>query len=467
MKLRFKVSLITAVMLLAGSAVSGAAVIYQSARYNKEKTVESYVQQTEAASYAVGKELEYELLPSFSEVTLASYYDYVLQKYGTSRYILVEGEDVVCNRTSYELADPSDMRWAKRSVIQKSGDRYLLLVGRKVPASGGREYKLILVQDITLVYQDIYRQSMFCSGICISVALVAALLVFTVVRHSLVPLRELERAAQDISGGRLERRANVRSRDEIGMLAVSFNEMAERIEGQVEALSQESERRRQMLGSLTHELKTPMTSIMGYADSLLHVNLREEQKERALRHIYEECGRLGRLGSKLMSLMGMYDNDSIRMEEVSVEKLFSSVAGTEEAHLRQKDMTLRCFCQPGIRRRLDWDLFESLLINLIDNGIKASRRGDVIALTADKEQIAVQDWGCGIPEHEIPKVTEAFYMVDKARSRIEGGSGLGLALCEKIAQLHGARLKIESKAGEGTTVAIVFENVADSHDESI
>lgn len=455
MKLRMKVSLITAVTLLAGSLVSGAAVIYRSSLYTREKTMESGRQQTEAAAYAVGKELEYELMAYFTDSTLASYYDYVLQKYGASRYILIEGEEVVCNRTGYEVKDPADMRWASRSVIQRSGDRYLLLVGRKVPVSGSREYKLLWIQDITSVYEDAYRQSLFCFGICAGVSVLAALLVYAAVGQVLSPMRELQRAAQDISGGDLARRAGVRSRDEIGMLARSFNEMAERIEGQVAALSQESERRRQMLGSLAHEMKTPMTSIMGYADSLLHVNLREEQRARALSHIHEECGRLGRLGSKLMSLLGMYDNDSIQMEEVALPEVFDRVARAEEAHLREKGVTLRQSCEMGVRR-MDRDLFESLLINLIDNGIKASREGGVIELSASGEQITVQDHGCGIPEQEIARVTEAFYMVDKARSRREGGSGLGLALCERIAQLHEAKLRIESVVGEGTTVRIVF-----------
>ena len=224
-----KVSLITAVTLLVGSLVSGTAVIYRSAAYSREKTMESGRQQTEAAAHAVGKELEYEMMDHFTDTTLTSYYDYVLQKYGASRYILVEGGEVVCNRTAYEVKDPADVRWAQRSVIQKSKDRYLLLVGRRVPASGSREYKLISIQDITMLYEDVYRQSLLCFGICGSVAFVAALLVFMAVGHILSPLRELQQAARDISGGSLERRAGVRSRDEIGTLARSFNEMADNI----------------------------------------------------------------------------------------------------------------------------------------------------------------------------------------------------------------------------------------------
>ena len=457
MKLRFKVSLITAMTLLVGSAVSGAAVIHHSAIYNREQTVDNYEQQAKATAYAVGKELEYEPLEHFRESTAASYYDYVIRKYGISNYILIKDGQVVCNRTSFEPTDPTDVRWGGQTAIQKSGDGYLLVVGRNVPASVSGEYKLLLVQDISSVYEDIRQQIGLYFVICLGVAVGAALLVFTAVGRILSPLRELQRAVQDISGGSLARRAAVKTRDEIGALAESFNGMADRIESQVEELSQESERRRQMLGSLTHEMKTPMTSIMGYADSLLHVNLRAEQQERALQHIYEECGRLGRLGSKLMNLLGMYDNDSIHMEEIAVPDLLESVARAEEAHLRQKHMTLQVSCRMK-SRRMDRDLLESLLINLIDNGIKASREGSVITLTAEEDRMTVTDRGCGIPETEIPKVTEAFYMVDKARSRREGGSGLGLALCDKIAQLHGATLRIESEPGQGTAVSVVFDD---------
>lgn len=230
-------------------------------------------------------------------------------------------------------------------------------------------------------------------------------------------------------------------------MADAFNCMAGRIENQVKELSAESERRRLMLGSLTHEMKTPMTSIMGYASSLLQVNLKEEQKEKALRHIYEECSRLGRVSSKLMSLIGMYENESIDMEEVSLTELLERVCSLEESHLREKGMTLEYDCGTD-RRFMDKDLMLSLMLNLVDNAVKAGHEGGRIFITAREDRISVRDQGCGIPEDEIPRVTEAFYMVDKARSRKAGGSGLGLALCDRIAGLHGAGLEIESVPGK-------------------
>ena len=458
MKLWKKLSVITMAALLISTAISGAAVIYHSLLYDQGKTIENYEQQLNAVAYAMGKELDYEPLKGFSDTTANAYYDYIIKKFDASSYILLKENEVVCNMTPFVLKDFSDDRWwmlVEGSVIQKTGNQYILLAGRNVPEMGAQDYKLVLVRDISSLYEDIRRQAFFYFAVYFGMALFAVFLVSIMTRKALVPLRELQRAAQDISGGALNRRADVSARDEIGEVAEAFNSMAERIERQVEELSSESERRRQMLGSLTHEMKTPMTSIMGYADSLLHVNLTRTQKESALRHIYDECGRLGRLNSKLMSLIGMYDNDSIHMEETSIKEVFESVAELEENNLKTRKMTLNHACQME-RRFIDKDLMISLLVNLVDNAVKASAEGACIYMAAQENIITVRDNGCGIPEEEIPRVTEAFYMVDKARSRKAGGNGLGLALCSMIARQHGTELRIESRPGEGTEVSVVF-----------
>lgn len=459
MKLWKKLSVITMAALLVSTAISGAAVIYHSLLYDRQKTIENYEQQLNAVAYAMGKELDYEPLKGFSDTTANAYYDYIIKKFDASSYILLKENEVVCNMTPFVLKDFSDDRWwmlVDGSIIQKTGSQYILLAGRNVPEMGAQDYKLVLVRDISCLYKDIRRQAFFYFAVYLGMALLAVFLVSIMTKKALAPLRELQRAAQDISGGMLNRRVRISVRDEIGEVAETFNGMAERIERQVEELSSESERRRQMLGSLTHEMKTPMTSIMGYADSLFHVNLTQIQKESALRHIYDECGRLGRLNSKLISLIGMYDNDSIHMEETSIKEVFASVAELEENNLKRRKLTLNHTCQMD-KRFIDKDLMISLLANLVDNAANACEEGACIYMTARENIIAVSDNGCGIPEEEIPRVTEAFYMVDKARSRKAGGNGLGLALCSMIARLHGADLRIESKPGEGTEVSVVFK----------
>lgn len=459
MKLWKKLSLVTVLVMLGAMAASGLAVIYYEKQYNQEKTIENYEQQLKFTSYSLGKELEGGLQAGYNEITMNSYVDFVMRRLEGDQYILIKNNQVIFNRTPYDLAKPEDERWGgeePHSIILRKEKNYYLIAGKKILMAGNDEYKVVLIQDISQLYEGLEQQAVYSLGIYFSAAIISVIIMFLITRRILKPLRELQSAALDISNGNLKRRAAVRTGDEIGSVAKAFNAMADQIENQVTELEQESERRKQLLGSLAHELKTPMTSIIGYSDTLLHVNLKWEQKQRALYHIKEECSRLGRLGSKLMSLMGMYDNDSISMEEVSMQELFEQTAQIEKHPLKDKGMKLEYSCTMG-KRRVDRDLFESLLINLIDNSAKASKEGDTIYLIGEENRILVKDQGCGIPKEEIERVTEAFYMVDKARSRKEGGCGLGLALCSKIAALHGAKLLIESKVGEGTQISLIFE----------
>lgn len=459
MKLWKKLSLVTVLVMLGAMAASGLAVIYYEKQYNQEKTIENYEQQLKFTAYSLGKELEDGLKAGYNEITMNSYVDFVMRRLEGDQYILIKNNQVIFNRTPYDLAKPEDERWGgeePHSMILRKEKNYYLIAGKKILMAGNDEYKVVLIQDISQLYEGLGQQAVYSLGIYFSAAVISVIIMFLITRRILKPLRELQSAALDISNGNLKRRAVVRTGDEIGSVAKAFNAMADQIENQVTELEQESERRRQLLGSLAHELKTPMTSIIGYSDTLLHVNLKWEQKQRALYHIKEECSRLGRLGSKLMSLMGMYDNDSISMEEVSMQELFEQTAQIERHPLKDKGMKLEYSCTMG-KRRVDRDLFESLLINLIDNSAKASKEGDVIYLIGEENRILVKDQGCGIPKEEIDRVTEAFYMVDKARSRKEGGCGLGLALCSRIAALHGAKLMIESEPGRGTQISIVFE----------
>lgn len=164
MKLWKKLSVITMAALLVSTAISGAAVIYHSLLYDQEKTIENYEQQLNAVAYAMGKELDYEPLKGFSDTTANAYYDYIIKKFDASSYILLKENEVVCNMTPFVLKDLSDDRWwmlVDGSVIQKTGSQYILLAGRSVPEMGAQDYKLVLVRDISSLYEDIRRQAFF------------------------------------------------------------------------------------------------------------------------------------------------------------------------------------------------------------------------------------------------------------------------------------------------------------------
>ena len=431
MKLWKKISLLTTSVLLVTTGVTGGIVVHRTVQYNETKTVENYEQQLHATAYALGKEISDSELEGYTEATRSSFYNYILKKYGASKYILIKDGEVVCNLTAFDLVNPREKRWAGTEAsadFRQVGEQHLLILGKKLPADSLSDYRLVLVQDITELYADMEKQAWLFAEIYFAAAVISVLIIFLITGRLLKPLRKLQQAAADISEGRLE-------------------------------LEKVSAQRGMLLGSLTHELKTPMTSIIGYSDTLLHVKLSEERREQALHRIHDECRRLERLSGKLMNLIGLYDNDSIRLEETEVEDLFSRVADLEKYHLEECGMTLETRSD-GQMRRLDRDLFESLLINLIDNAVKAGKEGDAIRLEAAGNEISVTDQGRGIPPGDLPRVTEAFYMVDKSRSRKAGGIGLGLALCSRIAELHNASLHIESREGEGTRVTVVFQGEA-------
>ncbi len=332
--------------------------------------------------------------------------------------------------------------------------------------AGQEQYQIIWCKDVTDIYARSRRlawKGLLFTAI-ILVIMGSVFLYF--LKRTMQPLETLRTAAAGIADGNYRNRVPTAQKDEIGALSDSFNRMAEQIEAHVEMLTDTNEAQRQLLAALAHELKTPMTAIIGYADTLLTVQLKEVQRQKALRYIGSECQRLSGLSAKMMELTGLYETGetSVEMESVSVKALLERLADLISYRLKEKNITLRMECRPkDLHRMLDKDLMLSLLMNLVDNAYKASDVGKEIFIMADEEKLAVQDQGTGIPKKEIARVTEAFYMVNKSRAKSQGSIGLGLALCQRIADIHHAKLEIESEVGEGTKVIFYWTQLQNSY----
>lgn len=459
MKLWIKLSLLTMGTLLLAAGIFGGTVIYQTFGYNFKHTIEGYAGQVKANAFGLSQEINHSDIDAFSQLTRTAYLKYLVSKYGGRDYMLLQDGLIICNDTDYDLVDRTTPRWQAEEIeyeVQKMEDCHILVMGKETTTENSGSYQLVLVKDISELYRELWRQAGIFLLLLFVVAAFAVSIIFWVTRHLLKPMRDLQQAAFAIREGDLERRVPIRSGDEVATVGAAFNTMADRIQEQVAKLEAVSEQRKQLLGSLTHELKTPMTSVIGYSDTLLHVKINEEQKKKALEHINRECRRLERLSGKMMSLIGLYDNESIVLQEYPVQTLLDRVYELESYHIREKGIFLVISCSMDTFP-MDVDLMESLFVNLIDNAIKASGKGDVIDVIASGDRISVRDNGCGIPEDEISKVTEAFYMVDKSRSKKAGGIGLGLALCSQIACLHHMHLEIKSSPGKGTTVSLVLD----------
>lgn len=275
------------------------------------------------------------------------------------------------------------------------------------------------------------------------------------------PIRNLSRSARQIAGGNYSVRANVRTGDEIGTLAAQFNHMTQELEHHIQSLELATQQQKDFTASFAHELKTPLTSIIGYADTLRSRKLPEEQQFEAASFIFSEGRRLETMSHSLLRLFSL-ENEAPKMQRFSALALAKGVEESISYPMRQRKLVLELRVEDA-QITGERSLLEILLYNLLDNARKASEPGSKITILGTPTPagycFAVKDRGRGIPPEAISRITEPFYMVDKSRSRAEGGAGLGLALSKRIAQLHGARLHYESIVGRGTVVSFVLREV--------
>lgn len=297
--------------------------------------------------------------------------------------------------------------------------------------------RLVTAYDLTGLYRD--RN--------------AALMRFLLLARRLTrPLAVLTDAGAQIAVGDYARRTDLHTGDEIEALSRSFDKMADAVQEKIADLEADVQRREDFVGAFTHELKTPMTSIIGYADMLHTMQTDPDEQREAAAAIVHEGRRLEALSRKLLALLGL-NEEGVELTAVPLPALWPRL------HAACPDVTLRTpAAAPTVRG--DADLLLDLLCNLVQNAAKASAPdAPVLVLCAqagDAVTLTVADRGCGIPPELIPRVTEPFYMVDKSRARRQGGSGLGLALCQRIAAAHGSALRIESEPGRGTRVSVTL-----------
>lgn len=298
------------------------------------------------------------------------------------------------------------------------------------------------VYDVSDVYVQRNKAYLFFSKLSILVIVLSAIV--TKIFSSIItkPLKQLTKTSEKIANGHYEDRVEIYNKDEIGKLANSFNKMASKIEQKIADLKQVNKAKDEFVQNFTHELKTPMTSIMGYADLLRSQQTEPQVYIKAANYIYNESNRLNTLAMKLLDLMSL-QNENLNINSISTNKLNLTIKN----HKLAEALIIA-----------DKILIECVINNLYVNALNAG--ASCIELTGKVQKnsykITINDNGCGIKQKHIKHLTEPFYMVDKSRSHNKGGSGLGLSLCNRILKLHGSKLIIKSKIGQQTTVSFTL-----------
>ena len=321
----------------------------------------------------------------------------------------------------------------------------------------GAVYQVIISENIQPLLaqfgEDIKTVQIY--GTLVSMVISIALLILAIAITK--PIKDMEKATERIAEGDYKYRIMYRGKDELSELAHHMNDIAFHIEADTAFMENISESRRMFIANMTHELKTPLTSILGFADVLrIKPDISDEERRNYADIIFAEANRLRMLSSRLMELVTINEVE-LQMVPVNVADLLAQTAKSYQPICEEAKVSLTLELEPAIIQA-DETLFATLVVNLIDNARKASETGKEIQVCCKKRHnhvlIQVKDQGSGIPKEQICHVTEAFYMVDKSRTRKAGGAGIGLALCKAIATAHQGGLFIESEYTKGTTITV-------------
>ena len=282
-----------------------------------------------------------------------------------------------------------------------------------------------------------------------------ATLGFVFYRQILLPLRDIRERARTFAAGGLDIEIPAYAIREVDEVARAINQMRRE-------LSRLEQMRRDFVANVSHELKTPITSIKGFTETLLDGAMHEpEEAKRFLEIVSSQADRLGVIIEDLLALSRLETEnlkDLLRVQSVRAIDLVKSAVEVCAARAANKGISLRVQCPPEATFNVDRSLLVQALVNLVDNAIKYSEPNKNVTVVVSQDdgelKISVRDEGVGIAHEHLSRVFERFYRVDKARSRNVGGTGLGLAIVKHIASVHSGKVSVESVIGQGSNFTV-------------
>lgn len=285
-----------------------------------------------------------------------------------------------------------------------------------------------------------------------------AVILLIVLRRLTKPIDKLSDAVNKMKEGYYinPKHVDIKGNDDIARLGEQFNDMADTISDSILQIKEESEKKQQFIDNFAHELKSPLTSIYGFAEYVGKANISEDEREECMRFIMEESDRMLKLSYTLLNLAKLRGTD-LQKSEIRTSELCAKIEKHIKPKLKEKNIEFVKYIESKEIYGNEI-LFISLIRNLIINGINACEENGKIELSiyenTKEYKITVVDNGCGMTSEEVKHILEPFYRVDKARSRNNGGTGLGLSLCNQIAIAHNGTITFETKRGAGTKVIV-------------
>jgi len=317
---------------------------------------------------------------------------------------------------------------------------HLVYAVRSAPGTG-------LLDRLGATFEFLFRfwwQFLLAGAIAAAIALVLAR---WLARGMTQPLRDMAQAARRMETGDYGQRVHTTSRDEVGQLATAFNRMSAELES-LERL------RRELVANVSHELKTPISALRAHLENLLDGV--EEPDRETLQVMLSQSERLSRLVDQLLDLSRLESGElPLRREGVPLRGLVAEVLSEVEVVRSGREVRVEDRVPDDIPPVFaDRERLHQVLFNLLDNAVRLTPPGGEVVVSAHRVdgrcEVSVADTGPGIPAEHLPRLFERFYRVDTARSREDGGTGIGLAIARSVVEAHGGRIRAESEVGKGS-----------------
>lgn len=327
---------------------------------------------------------------------------------------------------------------------------YVILSGQQFDEAAG------MVQN-----SYILRNTIIGLGLIITVTLILGLIVFRLLTSR---LRHVSEAVKSFEQGQLDKRVNVKADDEIGLLGSSFNQMADTLVANMDEIKQIDKLRRELVANVSHDLRSPLASIQGYLETILQKEptIKPEERTKYYEIVLRNTKKLGKLIEELFEL-SKFDAQDVQpeMEQVSMAELAQDLVQQFKPIAEQRGIKLKSVLpnEPINLVYADIALMERAISNLIDNALKHTPKGGTVSIISSNENenvsFTISDTGKGIAEENIQRIFDRFYQEDPSRT-VGAGAGLGLSIAQKILELHGSKLSVESDNGKGTSFTFVL-----------
>ena len=337
---------------------------------------------------------------------------------------------------------------------EKSNDIYIQVTSRYM------EWYIVNRYSLNSAIEERDRNFSLYRIIFTVASVIMSIILYIFARHVTRPMEKLTKMAEKISDGdytvKIDTSYRKMKSKEVKILGDTLNVLAENICGHIGELNDMLEKRETFMADFTHEIKTPLTSIIGYGDILRTYSTSPEKIREYGEYIYKEGKRLERLSLNLLQLIVM-GKQEFELTETNTLEIMDRIKGATR-FLGEKYGVRIVFETEEAVIMTENSLFTTAVMNFIDNACKASEKNGVVyvkcSIADTMYKISVIDSGSGIPASQLDRIMEPFYMVDKSRARKQGGAGIGLSICSQVASLHNGFIRVKSKEGEGTEISM-------------